>query len=273
MPSTHRWKCASVLALPLFIAAACSDAPTSSLVPASQQVEVSLPSLTVGGRTMTLVGSELLLANGARIPMDSVAAKSFRAIAIAAPKIEALERQMKPVWSGMGLPDPSSPLASVALAAYRARSASGVSVDAIGLTNGPLTPATAVTAGGIQNKPTLIAECDPAYQFCGFDTGDPEQGTGGGGGSGGGGSGGGPSPYCVTLATQLYAATISWKLWLNLLVADTLTWAQCARDNPSSVVTSCSAQNEITNMEMLQVAGATAVLQGLAQLMRVNKCV
>jgi hypothetical protein len=184
---------------------ACADT-TSPVAPEVEQIGGPLPSLTwqgaEGPRTATLLGTDIVLENGARIAIDTATARNFRRLAISMPKLEALAQRMVPVWAKMGLPMPTSgPQARVALAALRTRMVAATDLD------GVLALATPI------EKPTLVADCDATMQFCGFDTSDDPSGGGSGGSGGSGTSGSGP---CDRMAIVLYQYIGQWR--------DALTW-------------------------------------------------
>ena len=87
MPSPHRGRVVSVVSLLAIVAIACSDGMTAPMAPAVEQVAAPLPSLDIGGGTMTLVGTDLLLENGRRIPVDTATARNFRYLATSMPRI------------------------------------------------------------------------------------------------------------------------------------------------------------------------------------------
>jgi hypothetical protein len=244
------------------IAMACADT-TSPVAPAVEQVAVQLPSLTWQGadgpRTATLLGTDILFENGTRIAIDTATAKNFRRLAISMPKMEALAKRMAPVWAKMGLPTPTSgPQARVALAALRTESVRAMELA------GVLTPTSPIA------KPTLVAECDPTMQFCGFDTGTDPNG-GGMGGSGGAGTGGaGP---CERIGLTLYQSIAQWRAAAALCDQVLRETAACQQINGPSWPTMCRSETLRLSDAMFQLSISTYQMETVAQILRAYGCI
>jgi len=271
MHSLHRWNVVSVLAVLLGAAVACSDGLTT---PQAKPEEALLPQLTLeNGSTLTLIGTDLVSADGKRMSLSADGVKNFRAVAAAAPKVQALAKQMKPTWAKMGLPDPGSPQASIALAAYRARSAPAVNFDVIALS--PLAPAAPGSLGTGETKPTLVAECDPVYTFCGFDTGDPEYGGGGGagGGSGSGTGGGSNTPFCISMSIKMYEATNAYFAASAAAQAELDKFYQCQGLFPYQQVPTCSMFQLKAEAYLLAARSALSDAQSYGNSLRAFQCI
>lgn len=249
------------------IAMGCSDT-TSPVAPAVEQVAAQLPSLTWQGadgpRTATLFGTDIVFENGARIAIDTAAATHFRRLAISMPKMEALAKRMAPVWARMGLPQPTSgPQARLALAVLRTRMVSAADLDGVLTLTAPIV------------KPTLVAECDPAMQFCGFDTGSDPSGGGGAGGSGGagGGTGTGGAGPCGSIGFMLYQSIAQWRsalAWFDQAARESVA---CRQTNLSSWQVMCSAETFRLADAMFQLNISTMQMEGVAQTLRAFGCV
>ncbi|MDB4890459.1 MAG: hypothetical protein JWL61_2314 [Gemmatimonadetes bacterium] len=246
------------------IVVACTDT-TSPVVSSVEQPAPPLPSLTwqgaSGSRTATLVGTNIVLENGTRLSVDAATASNFRRLAISMPKMEALAKRMTPVWARMGLPAPTSELqARAALAAFRSRSASTASVDGVLALTAPI------------KGPTLVAECDPTMQFCGFDTGvDPSAGDGGGGA--GSSAGSGQSGNCERLGYQLYQSIGAWRAALVFYDLALNRQSACVQYYGPTWSTMCWFDAALFIDAMMRLNLATYQMESAAQAMRALGCV
>jgi len=272
MPSPHHWRLVSVVSLLVFVAIACTDGLTSPVAPPVQQVAAPLPSLTIGSGTMTLVGRELLLPNGRRIPIDSATAGNFRYLAVSLPKTQELAKRMAPVWAKAGLPEPTSPLqARLAIAAYKGFSS--VPSELRGLLTDVPDTRDALPETPISTKPTLVADCDPVFTFCGFDTGeDPTASGGGGGGTGVDGSNAGSS-LCISLFTQLNYATANWRQALASLADASARWSQCVSNHVFDWQSACAVETVQLASAITNLAIADSLMQACALSLRAFNCI
>jgi hypothetical protein len=256
--------CMLVVALAVSgIAVACTDT-TSPVVSLVKPLAPPLPSLTWEGangtRTATLVGTEIILENGARLSVDAATASNFRRLAVSMPKMEALAKRMAPVWAKMGLPAPTSELqARAALSALRSRMPSPPSLDGVLALTAPI------------KGPTLVAECDPTMQFCGFDTGEDPIGNAGGGA--GGSAGSGQSGNCERLGYQLYLSVAAWRAALTFYDLALNKRSACVQYYGPAWTTMCWIESALFVDAMVTLNLATYQMESAAQAMRALGCV
>jgi hypothetical protein len=222
---------------------------------------------------MTLVGTELLLENGRRIPVDTATARNFRYLAASLPKTRELAKRLAPVWAKAGLPEPTSPAqARLAIAAFKGSASASDALRGL-LANAPL--ASSALPGAPIIKPTLVADCDPVFTFCGFDTGeDPNSGggAGSGGGSGDGGSQPGTSP-CISLFTQLYYATANWRTAVATLEYFRASLTECVLNHAFDWPATCSQEALRLTIGIATLAFYDAQMQGVAEALRALHCI
>jgi len=221
---------------------------------------------------MTLVGTELLLDNGKRIPVDTATARNFRYLAASMPRTRELAKRLAPVWAKAGLPEPTSPSqARLAIAALKGSTPANEALRGM-LTDAPLT-SNALADAPVINKPTMVADCDPVFTFCGFDTGeDPNSGGAGGAGGGDGGSQPGTSP-CLSLFTQLYYATANWRSAVAALEYFRASWTECVLNRPFDWPATCALEAVRLAIAVSTAAFYDAQMQGVANDLRANHCI